>query len=212
MTDEILDLDPAHSLVDKFFHTILPAMEKGSVLELGSRAQSVHTRKALVPEQLQYVGFDIKEGPNVDVIGDAHKLSQYFKPEMFSAIFSIAVFEHIAMPWKVAIELNKALEVGGIMMHIAPQAWPIHEMPWDYFRYSEYAWKTLFNKKTGFEILEVKMGEPGRVQPDYIHAGVEGVPDFPVYLMTTVICKKISQTELQWNVDLSEIVDFDYPH
>src|SRR5271168_1555390 len=49
------------------------------VLELGSR---VVTGSNLRPyfSRAEYVGFDFYEDANVDVVGDAHRLSSYFSP------------------------------------------------------------------------------------------------------------------------------------
>ena len=73
------------------------------ILEIGSRevtGQS-HARKYL--GNAEYIGFDFYNGKNVDVVGDAHKLSTYFREdEQFDIIFSSACFEHFAMPWIVA--------------------------------------------------------------------------------------------------------------
>lgn len=46
--------------------------------------------------------------------GDAHYLFSYFEDgKKFDLIFSSAVFEHLAMPWKVAEEISKMLRCGG---------------------------------------------------------------------------------------------------
>lgn len=72
------------------------------VLEVGSR----NVTGANFPDKFdnaEYVGFDFHSGENVDVVGDAHKLSSYFAPgEQFDLIFSSAVFEHLHMPWVAA--------------------------------------------------------------------------------------------------------------
>ena len=51
----------------------------------------------------------------MDVVGDAHKLSSYFHDE-FDLIFSSAVFEHLAMPWRASIEIIKLLKKGGYII------------------------------------------------------------------------------------------------
>src|SRR5258706_1991733 len=61
------------------------------VLEIGSREV---TGKSNVRERFanaRYVGFDLYAGRNVDVVGDAHKLSSYFAGEKFDLIYSSAV-------------------------------------------------------------------------------------------------------------------------
>ena len=52
-------------------------------------------------EYANYTGFDLYDGVNVEVVGDAHNLSQYFDKQ-YDLIFCSAVFEHFAMPWIVA--------------------------------------------------------------------------------------------------------------
>ena len=61
------------------------------------------------------------------------------------------------MPWKVALEINKILRVGGKVYTHSHQAWPLHDIPFDYFRFSDQAWHGLFNAHTGFCIIDAKM-------------------------------------------------------
>src|ERR1043165_6505721 len=68
-------------------------------------------------------------------VGDAHELSKFFGTE-FDAVFSLAVFEHFAMPWVVAAEINKVLKIGGLTFHSTHFAFPLHERPWDFWRYT----------------------------------------------------------------------------
>ena len=210
--DSTLNNDPSHILVSRFFHEYLANMKSGTVLEIGSRARSGIDRRELIPEHMDYVGFDIIPGPNVDVVGDAHNLSKYFKKKSIDCIFSMSVLEHIAMPWKFAIEMNKVMKVGAIAMHSSHQAWPLHEIPWDYWRFSENTWKTFFNSKTGFEIVETAVGEPANLHPVYLHPAVKEVSKFPNFMQSSVICKKVSRTWLRWNVPISEVSDSPYPH
>jgi hypothetical protein len=106
--------------------------ECGSVLEIGSRVVSPGSRskRSLFSPHVQYTGFDIYPDANTDVVGDAHALSLYFpKDTKFDAIFSLAVLEHTAMPWMIALEINKLLPVGGLSFHNVPFTCPLHETP-----------------------------------------------------------------------------------
>ena len=92
------------------------------ILEVGSRSVTgaPYGRRF---KNAQYTGFDFYDGDNVDVVGDAHKLSRYFKAgEQFDLIFSSAVFEHLYMPWVVATEIQKLLKVGG---DLSPKFHPV---------------------------------------------------------------------------------------
>ena len=95
------------------------------VLEIGSRMVSpgagAGSKRMLFPKASNYVGFDYYKDSNTDVIGDCHELSRYFKGQKFDAIFSVALLEHLAMPWVVAMEIAKVLEIDGDTFHCAPQ-------------------------------------------------------------------------------------------
>jgi hypothetical protein len=74
-------------------------------------------------------------------------------------VFATSVFEHLMMPWKVVIELNRILEQSGLVMLTSHQTWPLREVPWDYWRFCDQAWHALFNPSTGFEVLQAALGE-----------------------------------------------------
>ena len=76
------------------------------VLEIGSRNVTGANLRGRFNEA-DYLGFDYYPGENVDIAGDAHKLSTYFPDDQkFDLIFSSAVFEHFHMPWVVALEIQ----------------------------------------------------------------------------------------------------------
>ncbi|MEK7991375.1 MAG: methyltransferase domain-containing protein, partial [Thiotrichaceae bacterium] len=207
----LLASDPYHHLQHRFFKGLHDLPENSQVVELGARARSGVTRRELMPKQVKYTGFDILQGPNVDITGDAHQLSQYVKPNTYDAIFSMSVFEHLIMPWKVVLEMNKVLKTGGQVMIAAPHTWPLHDTPWDFWRFSDQAWRALFNEYTGFEIVETALGEPVSIVPYYAHNVVMGLEKQPAYLGSAVIAKKVTDTHLSWDVDASKIVKDMYP-
>ena len=183
----------------------------GRVLELGSRGEGGTVYRAQIPPEWDYVGFDIVEGPNVDVVGDAHQLSAFVEPESFDALFSIATFEHLAMPWKVAVEINKVLKPGGVAVVVSHQCWPVHEQPWDFWRFSTWAWRTMFNEASGFEVVEAAMGEPARVVPELLQPVTAGVADGVAYLGSAALVRKIGPTGLSWEVPTEAAAEGNYP-
>lgn len=185
--------------------------ESGTVLEIGSRARSAITRRHRIPDRLDYVGLDILPGPNVDVVGDAHELSRIFPEKRFVAVFSTSVFEHLAMPWKVALELNKILAPGGIVYTSTHQTWPPHEEPWDFWRFSQHSWQTLFNAATGFEVLEAVVGEPARVHACRTSSVTRSMPDSLAWLGAASIVRKTHDTTLAWPVTVGDITPSMYP-
>jgi hypothetical protein len=202
--------DPAHTETQRFFDR-LRTMEPGKVLEIGSRARSGVTRKHLIPDAWQYVGFDIVAGENVSIVGDAHQLSKIFPRSSFRAVMAFSVLEHILMPWKLAIELNKVMELNGVGYLTTHQCWPLHDEPWDFWRFSTHCWKALFNERTGFEILVAQSGEPAFIVANHHHAVTNFSAAPGAFLSSVVLFRKISETSLEWDVEPSTILDTPYP-
>ncbi len=149
-----------HSLQDALAKSI--ACKSGmKVLEIGSRRVTSNRsmRAAVESAGATYVGFDYHPGENVDIVGDAHKLTSYFNHK-FDFIYSTAVFEHLAMPWVVAVEIAKLLEVGGSLLLETHFSFSSHERPWHFFQFSDMALKCLFSPALGFECIEAGMSNP----------------------------------------------------
>ncbi len=107
------------------------------------------------------MGFDYYPGANVDVVGDAHRLLDYFDPEEpFDLIFSAAVFEHLAMPWIVAEQIARLLKVGGHVFIETHFSYSSHERPWHFFQFSDMALRVLFSPALGFECVESGVSNP----------------------------------------------------
>jgi 2-polyprenyl-3-methyl-5-hydroxy-6-metoxy-1,4-benzoquinol methylase len=209
----VLDLmskpDRAGTMIDRFLEQ-LSARPAGTVLEVGSRARSGITRRALLPEGWSYVGLDVMEGPNVDVVGDAHEISGLFEPERFDAVMAFSVLEHLLMPWKFAIQLNAVLKPGGVGIFTTHQGWPVHDAPWDFWRYTDRAWTGLLNEHTGFEILEATMGEPAFTVAQRAHR-VTNFGRQPSFLASNVMFRKSGPTTLQWPVTVESVTATEYP-
>ena len=191
------------------FHDMLP--REGHMLEIGSRAHSGVTRRSLLPAAWDYTGMDVLEGENVDIVGDAHELSSVVRGRHFDAFMSFSVFEHLLMPWKVAIELNRVLSPGAVGFIQTHQTWPVHEDPWDFFRFSDRAWAGLFNPYTGFEIVEAAVGQPTYIVPQRVHAITDFGLAFTGYLTSAVIVRKIAETDLSWPVRVADVIQTTYP-
>jgi len=134
------------------------------ILEIGSREVTGPSSSRKNFSKANYVGFDIYPGDNVDVVGDAHKLSSYFSiindEDKFDLIYSAAVFEHFAMPWVVATEISKMLKIGGLVFVETHFSYTSHERPWHFFQFSDMGLKALFSPALGFECIEAGMSNP----------------------------------------------------
>ncbi len=219
---------PTDTLGEKFYVTYSKFYEKikanpdACVLELGSRnvrnvSAQKHgerfNRESYKKNAKEYVGFDYHPGENVDVVGDIHNLSRHLPQEHFDAVFSGAVFEHLAMPWKAVLEINKVMKKGGLLYIETHPAWPPHELPWDFWRYQKASFSALLNKKTGFKIIECVEGERASIVSYAKHLTKWVRPESLVYLYVAVIAEKISAPDvnLSWDVDLDDFAEGIYP-
>ncbi len=131
------------------------------ILEIGSREVTGESEARQRMSKGCYVGFDIYPGKNVDVVGDVHQLSSYFREdERFDIIYSSACFEHFAMPWLAAVEIAKMLKVGGIVFVETHFSYRAHERPWNFFQFSDMGLRVLFSAALGFECIEAGMSNP----------------------------------------------------
>lgn len=185
------------------------------VLDLGSRARSGISRRGDIEElgpDMDYWGIDVVAGENVDQVCDAHEMSAVLGRNRFDAICSHVVFEHLAMPWKVAVEMNRVLRPGGIAYISSVQTCGLHDIPWDFFRFSASAYRALFNRATGFEVLDVALGTPMHIVPFVHHAPFWNDSEKAAgFFEAEVVVRKIAETTLDWPVPLSEVVDEAYP-
>ncbi len=186
------------------------------ILEVGSREVTGKSNARKEFSQATYIGFDFYAGNNVDVIGDAHKLSSYFDgEEKFDIIYSNACFEHFAMPWVVATEISKLLKTGGTVFVETHFLFSSHERPWHFFHFTDMALKTLFPKALGFECIESGFSNPvvGRFS-SLADRDLRNKPLKGLYCHIGYLGKKVKDIEnFDWGkVDLADVVgDTKYP-
>lgn len=202
--------DPSGAIFYDFLEA-LKKMDAPRVLEIGSRARSGNTYLSFLPDDVEYIGVDVKDGPNVDVVADAHDLRAALGDQRFDAVFCISVFEHLAMPWKVAVSINQVLNDGGFVFVGTHQSFPLHDPPWDFWRFSDEAWKCLFNRATGFEVVEAALGEPAEMIALSSHPAVWRIEQQRAYFTSNALMRKIGESQVDWPVSLSDLEVGDYP-
>ena len=72
----------------------------------------------------------------------------------FDRIIFNQVLEHVPDPVKVLTELRRVLKPGGKILCSCPLFYEEHESPYDYFRYTQFAHRMMF-EKAGFGIDEL---------------------------------------------------------
>ena len=184
----------------------------GSMLEIGARARSGNSYKDLFPTCQSYIGIDVLPGPGVDIVCDAHHMTSAIK-QKYDYVFSISVFEHLLMPWKVALEMNAVMHDGSYAYIQSHQAWPLHEEPWDFWRFSTNAWNGLFSKHTGFEVSEVGYDLSASVVPRFGLGGpLQNLERGNTYLLSACIVRKVSAPLVSWDAQVGDVYELGYNH
>jgi SAM-dependent methyltransferase len=116
----------------------------GKVLDIGAGGFDRYEELLSVKEK---VNMDVSAGKNVDVVGSAENIP--FPDNSFDSAICTQVFEHLKNPDKAASEIYRVLRKGGFVLITVPQTNELHEEPNDYFRYTKYGIKYIF-EKAGF--------------------------------------------------------------
>jgi 2-polyprenyl-3-methyl-5-hydroxy-6-metoxy-1,4-benzoquinol methylase len=183
---------------------------KPQVLDIGGRARSGF----LLSERLEgceVTVLDILPDKGVDVVADIHAMAPALGEDRFDFLVCVSVFEHLVMPWKAALEINKVLKTGGIALIQTHQTVGMHDLPWDYYRYSDESWKGLFNAATGFEIMTTAMNDFVRIIPTHYYGVFKGYEGSGGFVDSHVLTRKVGPSKLSWPVELTEIVSTMYP-
>lgn len=124
-----------HPLWSALEHALAPL--EGRVIDVGCGTRPY---RALMPKITGYVGVD-RAGTGADVEADAHALP--FDDDGFDAGVSFQVFEHVRDPGRCLRELARVVRPGGALVVTVPGVWPAHEVPHDYWRFTEFGLRAL---------------------------------------------------------------------
>lgn len=176
-------------------------LDAPSVLELGAK-QSVPGRSTMhrdwVPHASEFLGTDVEDGPDVDIVADVHRLSQVMGEERFDVVLSCSTFEHLKYPRLAAHQIMKSLKVGGVLYVQTHQSFPLHGYPYDYFRFSQEALASLFGTEMGFEVMATNNDFPARI----FSRRVEDLHRLPAFLNTTLWGEKRAPTPAEYRYEL----------
>ncbi len=97
------------------------------------------------------ITLDIDPLRKPDIIGDAQQLP--FPDESFDGIVCSEVFEHIFNSRQTVSEMHRVLKPGATLVLTTRFAFPVHDAPGDYWRFTPYVLRSLFAE---WEILEIQ--------------------------------------------------------
>jgi SAM-dependent methyltransferase len=104
----------------------------------------------------EYIGVDWSDTLHdlkADIVADLNKPLP-IEDEVADTLISFSVLEHLCEPQTLLNEAYRILKKDGYFILQVPWQWSVHEAPYDYFRYTPYRLKYLF-EKAGFKEVEI---------------------------------------------------------
>lgn len=89
----------------------------------------------------KYVGCDLQAGPGVDRILDLHRID--LSSGTVGTVLALDVLEHVEFVRKAIEEVHRILKPGGILVISSVMKFPIHNYPYDYWRFTPEGFKSL---------------------------------------------------------------------
>ena len=164
-------------LIADYYDNILGIYAKGKLLDLGcGKVPLFGTYKKYITENI-CVDWEnsMHQNPFLDFEMDLNK-KLLFDSDEFDTIILSDVLEHISSPQQLWNEMFRVLKPKGKLLLNVPFLYHIHEQPYDYFRYTEYALQN-FADEAGFKVLEIKeIGGLLEVLTDLFAKGVKHFP------------------------------------
>lgn len=119
----------------EFINYYVDDSKRTRMLDVGSYSVNGSYRDLLKTNNCEYMGLDIVEGPNVDIVVNDIYDWNIVDDESFDYIISGQAFEHIEYPWLTIREMAKKLKPSGLLCIIAPNSLWEHKYPYDCYRY-----------------------------------------------------------------------------
>ncbi|WP_395063662.1 class I SAM-dependent methyltransferase [Flavobacterium sp.] len=114
----------------------------GKVLIIGA-GDKVDYYKSLFAS-CEVIASDVHIQLQADCVIDAHEIP--FEDGFFDLVFAAQVIEHTMNPWLLAQEFQRVTKIGGYIQIEAPQNYPYHGQPYDFFRFTFTGLRSLFNQ------------------------------------------------------------------
>lgn len=171
-------------------------MTPKKVVEVGSRQavnqEDIADMRAFFSKS-KYIGVDMQKGPGVDVIQKGEKLP--FDNGSVDVVLCLETFEHCDKPWEVAKEIERVVSKKGVVVVSSQQNFPIHMHPSDYFRFTPFGLKSLFESLQSKLVITISPPFEGEVKLNPQHVILVGTK-----IKNDKLLKKIKKA-IRQNVD-----------
>ena len=147
-------INPLEYAIEAFVQSANPAPGRQIILDAGAgEAPFAHHFSDHF-----YVALDSGVGDSswdysaIHIRGDVASLP--LGSESVNCVVHTQVLEHVLYPGRVLDEIHRVLKPGGRLYLTAPQGWPEHQQPHDYFRFTRYSLRSLL-ESAGFGEISI---------------------------------------------------------
>ena len=124
------------TLLRDFVNRFLDRSQPLKIADVGSFDINGTYRPCFVCPQWSYTGFDVRPGPNVDVVlaSPEYWATPAEHLEAYDVVVSGQVMEHVRRPWRWIRNVASLCKPGGLIWVSAPNTEVYHEHPVDCWR------------------------------------------------------------------------------
>jgi SAM-dependent methyltransferase len=141
----LIRLDPVRDLIDSEVKRAADRLQDGQTILDAGAGEARH--KAYF-KRGHYIALDAGYGDSawdyskLDICGDLAKIP--LRNSSVDCVLCMVVLEHTRNPREVLIEFARILKPGGTLIMVVPFLWEEHQIPHDYFRFTRYGVRCLF--------------------------------------------------------------------
>jgi SAM-dependent methyltransferase len=104
--------------------------------------------------KLDFASSDYHQGHNLDLTWDGKAIP--LDAGSIDTVFMTEVLEHVHKPGELLREVRRVLKPGGILFLTVPFTWPMHELPYDYHRFTPIALRA-YLEEAGFDVKGIQL-------------------------------------------------------
>jgi len=138
-------LDPVQHLIDAEVRLASQRLQDGQIVLDAGAGEAKHKYYF---KRGRYLALDAGYGDaawdysGLDIRGDLEHIP--LRNDSIDCILCMVVLEHTRDPRRVLLEFARVLKTGGSLVTVVPFLWEEHQIPHDYFRFTRYGVRSLF--------------------------------------------------------------------
>ena len=199
-------------IIAAFYYTNIPKYVSGKLLDLGCGMAPLYCVYKNYAQEITCVdwGKPMHENSFLDFEQDLNQNLE-IESNTFNAIILSDVLEHIRKPEILLHETYRVLQKDGVLLMNVPFFYWLHEHPFDYFRYTQYALRSMA-EDCGYTVIELKpYGGAPEILTDITAKLVKNVPVVGKYLAMALQKMTWLLVQTKWGKHISAKTAQNFP-